>query len=82
MTTAVFASPSLRGRGLKSVKQRKDMSVEQSPSLRGRGLKYAQLLGFCFLRYVALFTRAWIEISDKSEIKIGDKGRPLYEGVD
>ena len=33
-----------------------------SPSLRGRGLKYLPHYLFCFLRPVALFTRAWIEM--------------------
>ena len=34
-----------------------------SPSLRGRGLKYLSNLLFVFLKQVALFTRAWIEIA-------------------
>ena len=31
---------------------------------------------------VALFTRAWIEISLKSGLAKAAKGRPLHEGVD
>ena len=33
-----------------------------SPSLRGRGLKLRQILSGRYVRHVALFTRAWIEI--------------------
>ena len=36
-----------------------------SPSLRGRGLKSDAKSAFYVLNYVALFTRAWIEIFSK-----------------
>ena len=32
--------------------------------------------------YVALFTRAWIEIFKNVAIPKARQGRPLYEGVD
>ena len=34
-----------------------------SPSSRGRGLKYTNNLAVCLSVLVALFTRAWIEIT-------------------
>ena len=36
--------------------------VSPSPSSRGRGLKFSERGEHCSRRYVALFTRAWIEI--------------------
>ena len=53
-----------------------------SPSLRGRGLKYLPHYLFCFLRPVALFTRAWIEINRSDSLAELAERRPLYEGVD
>ena len=56
-------SPSSRGRGLKYLVNITTDEELMSPSSRGRGLKY--FLRPLFLRRltVALFTRAWIEIS-------------------
>ena len=40
-----------------------------SPSSRGRGLKYLLILLNDFALWVALFTRAWIEIHPKEVVK-------------
>ena len=55
-------SPSLRGRGLKSIACCIAMFWQKSPSLRGRGLKSPNPPTPYQLHTVALFTRAWIEI--------------------
>ena len=56
-------SPSLRGRGLKWYSRRSEWRHTRSPSLRGRGLK-SRIPPTILLRpSVALFTRAWIEMS-------------------
>ena len=75
-------SPSLRGRGLKYFANGQDTQISRSPSLRGRGLKYRGIARPYGYVSVALFTRAWIEISatEIADMMIG--GRPLYEGVD
>ena len=55
-------SPSSRGRGLKLFPSCVLNSAKRSPSSRGRGLKCVDGR-LCLIRcYVALFTRAWIEI--------------------
>ncbi len=56
-------SPSSRGRGLKSRGTKPLAEGLLSPSSRGRGLKYGVYNDICMHAYVALFTRAWIEIS-------------------
>ncbi len=58
-----FWSPSLRGRGLKYRPQRKMSRGMSSPSLRGRGLKLTFPASLLPRFRVALFTRAWIEIT-------------------
>ena len=58
------ASPSSRGRGLKYFLQVVIISLHRSPSSRGRGLKFPRRAirhGYC---WVALFTRAWIEMPE------------------
>ena len=52
-----------------------------SPSLRGRGLKSHGTKFAKGDKVVALFTRAWIEISAPFHLAF-ILGRPLYEGVD
>ena len=52
-----------------------------SPSLRGRGLKLLREI-LEFLKGVALFTRAWIEIVYDYLFCNQHNSRPLYEGVD
>ena len=56
--------------------------MKRSPSLRGRGLKSFYPTCKTFHKFVALFTRAWIEISPVSVSITVSVGRPLYEGVD
>ena len=75
-------SPSLRGRGLKSYSLTENQTLPESPSLRGRGLKYRCYSNNNRPIKVALFTRAWIEISIVCNHKTHIFGRPLYEGVD
>ena len=53
-----------------------------SPSLRGRGLKFLLISAEQVAVYVALFTRAWIEIAFATAPANPAGGRPLYEGVD
>lgn len=53
-----------------------------SPSSRGRGLKYHHPKAVSHARYVALFTKAWIEISNSALLSAISNGRPLHEGVD
>ena len=55
-------SPSLRGRGLKYKVAQSEAGLRGSPSLRGRGLKYVNIIKRRIRAFVALFTRAWIEI--------------------
>ena len=55
-------SPSSRGRGLKFSLLTLLLSFHWSPSSRGRGLKLDYKQGKKGLPFVALFTRAWIEI--------------------
>ena len=63
MTIKGLWSPSLRGRGLELRACCIFFPAELSPSLRGRGLKYhIDKLRFD-LDAVALFARAWIEIT-------------------
>ena len=56
-------SPSSRGRGLKFIRSFLSFSADVSPSSRGRGLKYIKHFIQHHCAPVALFTRAWIEIS-------------------
>ena len=56
------ASPSSRGRGLKCPHLFGDKVAHMSPSSRGRGLKSCFFIRQNIADYVALFTRAWIEI--------------------
>ena len=56
-------SPSLRGRGLKFAPIDCMVYLQSSPSLRGRGLKYLLNKQFTLAIKVALFARAWIEIT-------------------
>ena len=53
-----------------------------SPSLRGRGLKCHIVWRWVCINQVALFTRAWIEITYRISFYSTIPGRPLYEGVD
>ena len=55
-------SPFSRGRGLKLHIIIKIIYNQRSPFSRGRGLKSDVKSAFYVLNYVALFTRAWIEI--------------------
>ena len=57
------ASPSSRGRGLKCIDCLGFAVPLLSPSSRGRGLKYRSSSYEQKKKQVALFTRAWIEIS-------------------
>ena len=59
-------SPSSRGRGLKYNLKFDGTFILSSPSSRGRGLKFSKYSDLKNLVTVALFTRAWIEISDLS----------------
>ena len=61
-------SPSSRGRGLKSQNQPFIVGGEKSPSSRGRGLKFIELEKEQQTKQVALFTRAWIEMSLTSSL--------------
>ena len=56
-------SPSSRGRGLKYDLCDTQAQEHTSPSSRGRGLKFDRELVVLYRCTVALFTRAWIEIS-------------------
>ena len=56
-------SPSSRGRGLKCHNRHEQRNHQWSPSSRGRGLKYHLLQRLLIQSRVALFTRAWIEMS-------------------
>ena len=56
-------SPSSRGRGLKYFYSDTRLVSQLSPSSRGRGLKYVYLAILHKWNGVALFTRAWIEIT-------------------
>ena len=53
-----------------------------SPSLRGRGLKCNTAFGDKMFYAVALFARAWIEITVLTAHVYLGGGRPLCEGVD
>ena len=64
----ISLSPSLRGRGLKFGLSSVMLSFTASPSLRGRGLKLITQIFCSVLFIVALFTRAWIEITSYSAI--------------
>ena len=75
-------SPSLRGRGLKSLLFPIFRLFSASPSLRGRGLKWYDNHLIYHANQVALFTRAWIEIEVSYICRIRSDCRPLYEGVD
>ncbi len=57
-------SPSLRGRGLKCTVKKTGTVKDESPSLRGRGLKSLTRSRPSASQQVALFARAWIEISE------------------
>ena len=48
------------------------LTHQLSPSSRGRGLKYIVLCDSGYLKRVALFTRAWIEISSSSVVSTSD----------
>ena len=56
-------SPSSRGRGLKCISSSGVTPDQSSPSSRGRGLKYSCRHSVRVYAQVALFTRAWIEIT-------------------
>ena len=53
-----------------------------SPSLRGRGLKLRLALSVVKLQTVALFARAWIEMTQDITEGSTTVSRPLCEGVD
>ena len=75
-------SPSSRGRGLKLPRKTGGKWRIVSPSSRGRGLKSNRAYRGRQSNFVALFTRAWIEIPDEDEAFNIQNGRPLHEGVD
>ena len=77
-----FMSPSSRGRGLKFLSFTDFLFVFVSPSSRGRGLKSFYPICKTFRKFVALFTRAWIEMPHVISCIISVKCRPLHEGVD
>ena len=56
-------SPASRGRGLKQRNLAQLNRASRSPASRGRGLKPRELWPSDYLRWVARFTRAWIETS-------------------
>ena len=60
------SSPSSRGRGLKYLPKTSITRYAWSPSSRGRGLKCQNIYYIYLLNYVALFTRAWIEMRGKT----------------
>ena len=62
-----FLSPSLRGSGLKSVLLALQTISGTSPSLRGSGLKYYRTYGLTDVLDVSLFTREWIEITERGK---------------
>ena len=82
LTEFIRKSPSLRGRGLKSLLLSLCSTSTSSPSLRGRGLKSAEAKNLKEIFGVALFTRAWIEIFCRPPVSPQYHSRPLYEGVD
>ena len=65
-------SPSLRGRGLKSIGRFLRGGSGLSPSLRGRGLKWQYTLNEVLNTCVALFARAWIEITFRFALNFAD----------
>ena len=75
-------SPSARGRGLKHKTTHSVINSKLSPSARGRGLKPDLHILDVPGENVALCTRAWIETSATSLMKIPVRCRPLHEGVD
>ena len=72
-----FASPSLRGSGLKYVHAFLPVLPNTSPSLRGSGLKSLCSVNIVKYALVSLFTREWIEICF-SAICIPNAGVSLF----
>ena len=81
-TQRLFSSHSTRVRGLKWRRLRNRKKSWQSHSTRVRGLKYNGRWWRCRLTNVALYTSAWIEITNARNYLIGRFRRTLHECVD
>ena len=82
ISAAHVMSPSLRGSGLKSNRNKLDMQTASSPSLRGSGLKSPNRQVVSNRHIVSLFTREWIEMTNHPTYCQNHLRLPLYEGVD
>ena len=75
-------SPSLRGRGLKSMFVILSIISSHVALFTRAWIEIAFMGDSPENLYVALFTRAWIEIACRRSIICVTCSRPLYEGVD